>query len=322
MKKVISLILMLLILLSAVNVFGAEEQEETIGLNFVTYKVKDGEAEVFWVNRDLKGKVEIPESVNGYPVVTIDEYAFNDCANITEVILPKSIQNIYGPGFRGCTNLEKINIPCRAIYSPIFQKNQKLKEVVLEENLNYLHHGAYSDCKIEKLIIKSENITISRKGEQKRPEPQTGAFTNTEIGTIYAHKGSDAEKYANEEGIAFVPLGEEITITINGAKIECDSKPYIKQDRTLVPMRAIFEALGASVSWDDATKTAIGVKDGIEVKITIGENVLYKNGEAIELDAPAEITNDRTMVPVRAISEAFGCTVNWDNDTKTVEITN
>ncbi|MBQ3110729.1 MAG: leucine-rich repeat protein [Clostridia bacterium] len=96
---------------------------------------------------------------------------------------------------------------------------------------------------------------------------------------------------------------------------------YIKNDRTMVPMRAIFESLGADVSWDDSTKTAIGVKDGVEVKITIGENVLYKNGEAIELDAPAEITNDRTMVPVRAISEAFGCTVEWDNETKTVEIT-
>ncbi|MBQ3110725.1 MAG: copper amine oxidase N-terminal domain-containing protein [Clostridia bacterium] len=87
-------------------------------------------------------------------------------------------------------------------------------------------------------------------------------------------------------------------------------------------MRAIFEALGAEVSWDNDTRTAIGKKGNVEVKITIGENVLYKNGEAITLDAPAEITNDRTMVPVRAISEAFGCTVNWDNDTKTVEIKN
>ena len=59
-----------------------------------------------------------------------------------------------------------------------------------------------------------------------------------------------------------------------------------------------------------------------EIKITIGENVLYKNGEAIELDCAAEITNDRTMVPVRAISEAFGSAVDWDNEMRTVEITN
>ncbi len=115
---------------------------------------------------------------------------------------------------------------------------------------------------------------------------------------------------------------KKIAVMLNGFAIELEHNPYIKQDRTMVPMRAIFEALGAEVSWDDATKTAIGVKDNNEVKITIGENVLYKNGEAIELDCAAEITNDRTMVPVRAISEAFGCTVTWNDETKTVEITN
>ena len=126
-------------------------------------------------------------------------------------------------------------------------------------------------------------------------------------------------------------------VYVNGDALTVDTPPYIKNDRTMVPMRAIFEALGAEVTWDDATKTAVAVKDKVEivsedgieklhktqveVKITIGENVLYKNGEAITLDAAAEITNNRTMVPVRAISEAFGCTVNWDNETRCVNIT-
>ena len=112
------------------------------------------------------------------------------------------------------------------------------------------------------------------------------------------------------------------SVIVGTEALKVDVAPYIKNDRTMVPMRAIFEALGAEVSWDDATKTAIGKKGNVEVKITIGENVLYKNGEAITLDCAAEITNDRTMVPVRAISEAFGCTVEWNNETKTVEITN
>ncbi len=123
---------------------------------------------------------------------------------------------------------------------------------------------------------------------------------------------------------AFAVMGEsvqeKIKVSVNGEFIETDTAPYIKNDRTLVPMRAIFEALGAEVAWEDKTKTAIAVKDDVEVKITIGENVLYKNGEAIELDVAAEITNDRTMLPVRAISEAFGATVAWDNDNRTVNI--
>ena len=115
-------------------------------------------------------------------------------------------------------------------------------------------------------------------------------------------------------------IADDMRVSLNGKKLQFDVAPYIRNGRTMVPMRAIFEALGAEVSWDNETRTAIGVKGGVEVKITIGENVLYKNGEAIELDCVAEITNDRTMVPARAISEAFGYIVEWDNETKTVNI--
>lgn len=122
--------------------------------------------------------------------------------------------------------------------------------------------------------------------------------------------------------ISVLAAGENnvITICVNSVILETDTAPYIKNDRTMVPMRAIFEALGAEVLWDNEAKTAIGIKGGEEVKITIGENALYKNGEKIELDAVAEIINDRTMVPVRAVSEAFGAEVLWDNENKAVQI--
>ncbi len=145
-------------------------------------------------------------------------------------------------------------------------------------------------------------------------------LTKPRNANLVLYGNEDVKAYADSIGVPFRKL---IDVNLNGERIWMDDcLPYIKNDRTMMPMRAIFEALGATVSWDDSTKTAIGVKDGVEVKITIGENVLYKNGEAIELDCAAEITNDRTMVPVRAIGEAFGCTVTWNDETKTVEITN
>lgn len=116
-------------------------------------------------------------------------------------------------------------------------------------------------------------------------------------------------------------VNDVITLMVNGSVIETDVVPYIKNDRTMVPMRAIFEALGALVTWDDTTKTACGVKGETEVKITVGENKLYKNGAEIALDSEAEIVNNRTMVPVRAISEAFGANVQWNNHSRTVLIT-
>lgn len=112
--------------------------------------------------------------------------------------------------------------------------------------------------------------------------------------------------------------GRVITVTLDGNPITFDVPPQLIEGRTMVPLRMIFEALGAEVSWDDATQTASGVKGDTTVKITINEKVLYKNGQAITLDVPAQLINDRTLVPVRAISESFEVKVDWDDATSTV----
>lgn len=110
-------------------------------------------------------------------------------------------------------------------------------------------------------------------------------------------------------------------INTNGTDKDLDVPAQIIESRTMVPLRAIFEALGASVEWDDATKTVTSVKDDTTVKLTIGTKSITVNGEAKELDVPAQIVESRTLVPVRAIAESFGCEVGWDDATKTVTIT-
>lgn len=83
---------------------------------------------------------------------------------------------------------------------------------------------------------------------------------------------------------------------------------------------AIFEELNATVSWDDIIKTVTAVKDSVTVTLQIGSNILYKNGEAVEIDVPAKIENSRTLVPLRAVSEALGCSVDWDGKNRIVNI--
>ncbi len=117
------------------------------------------------------------------------------------------------------------------------------------------------------------------------------------------------------------PQTDEITILIDGEKLVCDQPPVIIEGRTLVPMRAIFEKLGAEVAWDGATSTASGTKDGKTVSFVIGEAQIGINGVKSALDVPAQIVSSRTMIPARAVAEAFGCTVGWDGDTRTVIIT-
>lgn len=112
-----------------------------------------------------------------------------------------------------------------------------------------------------------------------------------------------------------------ITVYLDGTQLEFDVDPVLESGRTLVPMRVIFEALGAKVSWDAETWTAIAVKDDITIKITIDDMKMYKNGEVIELDVPARLIGSRTLVPARAVSEGMGAKVDWNQDEWKVIIT-
>lgn len=115
-------------------------------------------------------------------------------------------------------------------------------------------------------------------------------------------------------------VSSEINVLINNKFLQCDQPPVLINGRTLVPMRAIFEALGAEVNWNSDKRTAEGIKEDKKVAITIEDNALYVNGVAKELDVPAQLINGKTMVPVRAISEAFDCNVQWNGAKKYVII--
>ena len=117
------------------------------------------------------------------------------------------------------------------------------------------------------------------------------------------------------------PADDGIKVLLNGEAIDfADVEPQIINDRTMVPLRAIFEALGAEVAWDDASKTVTAKKGDITIKMTIGADSFTKNDEKIALDSPATIVDSRTLVPVRAIAESFGSKVGWDGESKTVTI--
>ncbi len=118
-----------------------------------------------------------------------------------------------------------------------------------------------------------------------------------------------------------VSAENEITVTVNGSSVAFDQPPVIENDRTLVPLRAIFEALGAEVDWNDETRTVTAEKNDVKISLTIDNAYMKVGEENVKLDTPAKIINDRTMVPVRAISEAFMCDVQWDGDTRQVIIT-
>ncbi|WP_054694983.1 N-acetylmuramoyl-L-alanine amidase [Syntrophomonas palmitatica] len=100
-----------------------------------------------------------------------------------------------------------------------------------------------------------------------------------------------------------------------------DVPPVIEKDRTLVPLRAIFEAMGSAVGWDGANQTVYAHRAGTTIVLTIGSASPTVNGEVKKLDVPAKIIKDRTMVPLRFIAEAFGGKVDWEASSRTISIT-
>ena len=119
----------------------------------------------------------------------------------------------------------------------------------------------------------------------------------------------------------------DISVTINGEPLVTDVAPEIVNDRTMLPMRAIFEALGADVEWVGEDSLIFATKGPNLITMKIGMpkmNVQKIDAEApiiVDLDTAPYIHNDRTMVPVRAIAEALEAEVDWVDETSTVVIT-
>lgn len=140
------------------------------------------------------------------------------------------------------------------------------------------------------------------------------------------------EAFALEEQII-------VTVRVNGNCIKMDSKPYIKDNRTFIPIRIIAQALGADVKWvdeekkaiitvtpegyDESTvdKTIVGATDGIKtIELFVGSNEIIVNSEKKVVDASVEIANGRVMVPLRVVSENLDCSVEWNESTFTVSV--
>jgi hypothetical protein len=120
------------------------------------------------------------------------------------------------------------------------------------------------------------------------------------------------------DGVMLPP--PDITVTLDGKQLFFDQLPTIENGRTLVPLRGIFEALGAEVDWNGDTQTVTATQGGKRISLTIGETAAKVDGNTITLDVPAKSVNGRTLVPARFVAESFDCTVDWDGYLQTVLI--
>lgn len=128
--------------------------------------------------------------------------------------------------------------------------------------------------------------------------------------------------------LSFTAFAEnEITVTVNSNPLVLDVAPEIVEGRTFVPMRAVFEALGANVEWNAENQLIIATSGSLIITSVIGSKRLFSMDVAtgtetmVELDVAPYINNGRTLVPLRAVSEILGATVEWDGEARAVTIT-
>lgn len=108
---------------------------------------------------------------------------------------------------------------------------------------------------------------------------------------------------------------------VNSQPQTLDSEPVVVNGRTLVPIRAIIEAMGGTVSWEQSTSTAVLTYGSDEIRLTINSLTAYVNNEEYQLDTAPAVINNRTMLPIRFIAENFNFNVEWNDDTQEITIT-
>ena len=115
------------------------------------------------------------------------------------------------------------------------------------------------------------------------------------------------------------PTADGVRVLVDGKQLTFDQQPYIEEGRVMLPMRIIFQELGASVSYKDRKIEAR--RDDITIQLALDSKEMRVGNTVKQLDVPAVSVGGRTMLPLRAVAEALQCQVQWDNASKTVTIT-
>ncbi len=245
--------------------------------------------EIPWYN---EGTENVETLIIGEGITSIAEGAFSSFGKLKNIQFPESLTTIGPSAFLSCEGLE---------------------QVVLNDRVTRIQSGAFAGCESLKLISIPANVY----------EISGDAFYNCYDLTIQGISGTYPEEVAKELRIPFDasrPLPADIMVTVNKKILTFDQPPVIVNDRTLVPLRAIFEALGAIVDWEPETRIVTARRGEDTISLIVDTNIINKNGTAMEIDVPAQIIGDRTMVPVRAISESLGASVDWNRNSRTVII--
>lgn len=121
--------------------------------------------------------------------------------------------------------------------------------------------------------------------------------------------------------VAAIGLARDIYVSVDGQRVYFEgAQPQMMGDHVMVPLRGVFEKMGADVDWQSGDQTILARRGNTRVELRINNNQAYVNGRAVAVQYPAIVYQGSTMVPIRFISEALGAYVDWDETANTVFI--
>lgn len=343
-KKYITLLLSMLVALSVslVGIIASAEEIDCADLeltvtetetDFVDVDVTVKNATVWGIQAAFRYDPEVLQPVNseGEPAVEFKDFRerssetekFNEIGLVLEADRGVFEFTVYlGPGVRGEGLTDKgeyiADTEGLHIYTLHFKRLKEGNpglELALNDGV-----GEYRDTLKHGITLLNLDETLPVNIIVNYEDEKTVEFVEAYVVKPVVEINKDNRK----NDVICLVIDKAQTVTF-GKKLQIDEQnenvvPYIKNDRTMVPLRFITESLGAEIVWDEERGGCTVKKGKKEIIITFGSAEFTVNGETVTYDAPIEVMEDRTMVPVRFISEQFDCDVYWNATNRAVVV--
>ena len=216
---------------------------------------------------------------------------------------------------------KEINIADPSKYSK-FTIDTKSKIIKKGMTLDINAKGEYNNRKIK---ISPRVINYSFEDMTANVDPNNFKINILDYGRnpkIIAKLGNKTSTIAlYDESTRLIKMKiNDVNYSINGESKKMDAKPFIKNNRTLVPLRFVVEALGGEVNWDGENRLVSVNSNGKNIELKIDSPIIKIDGKDVKIDQAAIIKRDRTYVPIRFIAENLDMVVNYINESREIEI--
>lgn len=326
-------------IIEGVDTSTTGEKTARVNIVFIDNSTKEVEIPVKVYNTFDMGTINPIPNVNENDIEK-EEVSFGGTIDLTDNIknLPEGAEvkdinskdiNTKSPGeYTGKVEVKFIDGSSIIVDIPVIVEEEKIKDIKTDNTeLNTsVKYNIDGDTPTYKENSKKED-PIKDKIDIKTP-------ANLGIRELFSEikSNNNVDKYDVKYVFTIGSMVYEKYINNNQENRQMDVEPYLKNERTMLPLRYVAEVVGTSVEWDNNTRTAIFEKDGLVAKIQIdGDKIEMSNGKVYQLDAKPDNINSRIFAPLTDVSKVFNLTngntedgidqnIEWDNNTQTVTI--